>query len=273
VNEMVKILFVDDEPNVLNAIKRILVDDDYEIYTAGSATEGVAIMKDNKVQVVVSDYRMPDINGIEFLREVNEHWPETVRIVLSGYADIASIVAAVNEGQIYKFIPKPWNDDELRITIANAAERYALFRRNHELAIALAAKNAELTRLNIELEDLLIEKTEHLEFRSNVLSTYQKILDDIPAGIVGIDPDGIVVLCNATWTELAGASVSILDRSIETTAPENVLLFIGQVRNKGRHKERVSIGSASGILSGVVMTGAAEEKGTIMVFVREDDLI
>ena len=271
-SEVIKVLFVDDEPNVLNAIKRIFVDEDYEIITAHSAMEGMAVMKNNEVRVVVSDYRMPDINGIEFLREVNEHWPETVRIVLSGYADIASIVAAVNEGQIYKFIPKPWNDDELRMTVANAVERYALFKKNRELAAALSTKNAELTRLNAELETLLAERTENLEFRTNVLAAYQEILDDIPAGIIGAGPDGIVVLCNSTWKHLMGASASLLDKPLKAAVPDDVLSFVDVVRNKVTHKERISIGGARGILAGFSMRNTSEDRGIIMVFMREDDL-
>src|SRR6185369_152755 len=125
--EPVKILCVDDERNVLRALERIFLDDDYEIVLAGSGDEGLKIMEESgPFQVVISDYRMPAMNGVEFLRVVYERCPETVRIVLSGYADTGAIVAAINDGHIYKFIPKPWNDDELRVTIQNCLERYFL---------------------------------------------------------------------------------------------------------------------------------------------------
>ena len=123
----IKILCVDDERNVLRALERIFLDDDYEIILAGSGDEGLKIMEEEgPFQVVVSDYRMPVMNGVEFLKAVYERWPETVRIVLSGYADAGAIVAAINEGHIYRFIPKPWNDDELRVTIQNCLERYRM---------------------------------------------------------------------------------------------------------------------------------------------------
>ena len=120
-NMPVKILCVDDERNVLRALERIFLDDDYEIVTAGSGEEGLEIMTESGdcFQVVISDYRMPVMNGVEFLKAVYERWPDSVRIVLSGYADAGAIVAAINEGHIYKFIPKPWNDEELRETIQN----------------------------------------------------------------------------------------------------------------------------------------------------------
>lgn len=271
-DKVIKVLFVDDEPNVLNAIRRIFIEENYEILTAHSAADGVEIMDGNEVPVVVSDYRMPDMNGIEFLRVVNSRWPDTVRIVLSGYADVASIVAAVNEGQIYKFIPKPWNDDELRMTIANAAERYLLSEKTRELTEELSRKNVELTNLNDRLNDLLKQKTKHLEFRNNVLVAYQKILDNIPAGIVGIDPDGTVVLCNVAWVRLLESTVSILDRPIEITAPDNIVSFARQTQREGYRKERISVNGIRGILSGLAMQGDDIEKGTIMIFMREDDI-
>src|SRR6266536_904479 len=108
-DEQIRILFVDDEKNVLRSLERTFLDEDYEILTATTGAEGLAVLQNNSpVQVVISDYRMPEMNGVDFLRKVCNQWPETVRIVPSGYADTASIVSAINEGQIYKFIPKPW---------------------------------------------------------------------------------------------------------------------------------------------------------------------
>ncbi len=125
--EQIRILLVDDERNVLRSLQRTFLDEDYEILTACSGSEGLSILESvSPVQVIISDYRMPEMNGVDFLREVCKKWPDTVRIVLSGYADTVSIVSAINDGEIYKFIPKPWNDDELKVAIANALERYYL---------------------------------------------------------------------------------------------------------------------------------------------------
>jgi len=130
-NGEIKILCVDDEPNVLNALKRLFLDEPYTILTAASGQEGLEIIEKENVQIIISDYRMPGMNGVDFLKEARKKWPDTVRIVLSGYADTAAIVSAINEGQIYKFVPKPWNDEELKVTISNAIERYHLFKKNH----------------------------------------------------------------------------------------------------------------------------------------------
>ena len=121
--EPTRILCVDDEQNVLRSLTRLFLDDPYEILTAASGAEGLLILdQTGTVPVVISDYRMPGMNGVEFLSEVRKWWPETVRIVLSGYADTGAIVSAINEGQIYRFVAKPWNEDELQVTgLAGAA--------------------------------------------------------------------------------------------------------------------------------------------------------
>jgi len=161
-DEQIRILLVDDEINVLRALKRTFLDEEYEVLTAPSGSEGLSILRDvSPVQVVVSDYRMPQMNGVDFLREVRRRWPDTVRIVLSGYADTAVVISAINEGEIYKFIAKPWNDDELRIAIINALERYSLNKKNIELTEALSAKIEELKQANATLERLTGREESH----------------------------------------------------------------------------------------------------------------
>ncbi|MBU4151546.1 MAG: response regulator, partial [Proteobacteria bacterium] len=135
-HEVVKILCVDDEKNVLRALQRLFMDEDYEILTASNGAEALELLTEQQksVQLVISDYRMPGMDGVEFLKQVNERWPATIRIVLSGYADTASVGDAINEGQIYKFIPKPWNDEELKSTISKALEVYFLRLKNERLS-------------------------------------------------------------------------------------------------------------------------------------------
>jgi two-component system NtrC family sensor kinase len=188
--EQIKILCVDDERNVLRALERIFLDDDYEIVLAGSGDEGLKIMEESgPFQVVISDYRMPVMNGVEFLKVVYERCPETVRIVLSGYADAAAIVAAINEGHIYKFIPKPWNDDELRVTIQNCLERFFLLKSNRELLEKLGAANQAL-------EEKVQHRTEQLELRNRALEFSQSLLGNLPVGVAGIDKNGMIAYCN-----------------------------------------------------------------------------
>jgi len=114
------LLLVDDEANILSALKRVLRRDGYEILTAGSAREGLDLLSTHRVQVILSDQRMPEMNGTEFLSRVRDLYPDTVRMVLSGYTELNSITEAINRGAIYKFLTKPWDDEALRIDVREA---------------------------------------------------------------------------------------------------------------------------------------------------------
>jgi diguanylate cyclase (GGDEF)-like protein len=126
------ILIVDDEANVRNALKRLLRRDGYKILTADSAREGLDMLARHGVQVILSDQRMPGMNGTEFLNRVKELYPQTVRIILSGYAELECVIEAINRGAIYRFFTKPWNDETLRSDIHEAF-------RHHELTRSAAA--------------------------------------------------------------------------------------------------------------------------------------
>ncbi|MBI5656492.1 MAG: response regulator, partial [Geobacter sp.] len=102
------VLFVDDEEGVLSAMKRIFLEESYTILTATSADKALAVMERERVHLLVSDHRMPGMTGAELLKEVKNRWPETIRIMLTGHADVNSIMGAVKEGAVYKFITKPW---------------------------------------------------------------------------------------------------------------------------------------------------------------------
>ncbi|MFA5074281.1 MAG: response regulator [Nitrospirota bacterium] len=189
-----RILCVDDEENVLRSLKRLFMDDPYEMLTASSGTDGLTLLRENpSVQIVLSDYRMPGMNGVDFLREVRMLCPDTVRIVLSGYADTSTVVAAINEGRIYKFIPKPWNDDELRVTIANAFERHALHEQNAHLAEELKKKNEELLAFNTILKERITEKIGDLEKKNKNLMVQCAMLRQLPCAVVGLTGKGLLV--------------------------------------------------------------------------------
>ncbi|HET7064245.1 MAG TPA: EAL domain-containing protein [Rudaea sp.] len=123
------LLLVDDEENILNALIRMLRRDGYRILTATGADDALDVLGRNDVQVVISDQRMPGTSGTELLSKVKEMYPDTVRMVLSGYTDLAAVTAAINQGAIYKFLTKPWNDEELRLQIRDA---FRIARRPHE---------------------------------------------------------------------------------------------------------------------------------------------
>jgi response regulator RpfG family c-di-GMP phosphodiesterase len=203
----IRILCVDDERNVLRALERIFLDDDYQILTACSGEEGLQLLQAApRVQVVISDYRMPGMNGVEFLKEVFRKHPQTIRIVLSGYADTASVVAAINEGQIYKFIPKPWNDDELRMTVVQALESFLIKQKNEELAEELRVKNGELRDLNANLERLVYERTSQLSRQNEALLYATDVLNHLPVGVLALAEDGSVLQINREAAQLLGVA-------------------------------------------------------------------
>jgi DNA-binding NtrC family response regulator len=119
------LLLLDDEENILHALTRLLRRDGYQIFTASTAHDAFEILGRNAVQVIISDQRLPDTSGTEFLSRVKDLYPDTVRLVLSGYTDLRSVTEAINRGAIYKFLTKPWDDDELRAQIQEAFRTHA----------------------------------------------------------------------------------------------------------------------------------------------------
>jgi len=202
-DEHIRILCVDDEENVLKSLKRLFLDSEYEIFIAKSGEEGLELLrKTGHVQIVISDYRMPKMNGIDFLKEVYRYWPDTVRIVLSGYADTAAIIEAINIGHIYRFIPKPWNDDELKLAISNALDRYYIKEKNVMLTKELEEKNMELQKINSGLERVVEERTSDLMMQNKMLISSQNILDSLPVAVIGMDLEGQIVQSNKLGLEL-----------------------------------------------------------------------
>lgn len=132
-DESFTLMFVDDEDNVLNSLRRIFMDENYTILTANSAAKALEIMENRPVNLVISDHRMPGITGAELLKAIREKYPETIRIMLTGFADVNSIMGAVKDGAVYKFITKPWNDEDLRLTVSLALQQYVLMQENRKL--------------------------------------------------------------------------------------------------------------------------------------------
>ena len=164
-----KILMVDDEENILSSLKRLFFDQDYEVLTATSGMEGIEALKKNDISVVISDQKMPAMMGTEFLAKAREISPDTVRIVLTGYADAEIAIEAINKGKAYAFITKPWDDHALILTIKNAVERYGLVRENTHLTEFTKKQNEELKKWNEKLEFCVQQQTFHLKKQNEEL--------------------------------------------------------------------------------------------------------
>ncbi|MDD3354131.1 ATPase, T2SS/T4P/T4SS family [Zoogloea sp.] len=143
-----RLLLVDDEVGIVRALGRVFRQENYEILSAGSAEEGLARLAEGAVNLVISDFMMPGMNGAQFLREVKLRSPDTIRIMLTGHANTDAVMGAINEGAVYKFILKPWNDDDLRVTVALALEQFDLIARNRALKTENDKKSKEIKALS-----------------------------------------------------------------------------------------------------------------------------
>ncbi len=147
-----RVLLVDDEENVLSSLKRLLFDEDFEVLTATSGSAGLDMLREKEMSVIISDQRMPQMSGAEFLARSEKISPDTVRIILTAYADTDSAIRAINEGGVYRYVSKPWQDRELLAIIREAAQRYNLLRENRRLVQLTARQNKELKKWSEELE-------------------------------------------------------------------------------------------------------------------------
>ena len=183
------VLCVDDEVHILNSLKRMLRKEDYTVLTGCGGQEGLDVLEKQSVHLVISDQRMPGMMGIEFLQKVKELYPDTVRVVLSGYADVAVVVESINKGEIYRFLTKPWNDDELKAAIGQCLAHYQMAHDNQDLMEQVRAQNEELRRFNEGLE-------QSVEARTRSLRMSQEILEKLPIPVMGIDREESIVLFN-----------------------------------------------------------------------------
>ncbi|MFA7321513.1 MAG: response regulator [Dokdonella sp.] len=191
---------MDDEDGILSSLKRTLRREAYRILTASGGRAGLDELARNPVDVIVSDQRMPDMSGVEFLRQAKELYPDTVRMVLSGYSDLQSITDAINEGAIYKFLSKPWDDAVLKAEIADAFQRKQLHDENRRLNQQVQATNAELIRLNARLREALEAQQRRTALGESALATVQEIVNCLPVPLLGVDPEGLLVFANAAAT-------------------------------------------------------------------------
>ena len=165
------VLFIDDEPSILSALRRLFRPQGYRVLLADSGRAGLATLETEPVDLVVSDMRMPEMDGAALLEQVCERWPSVGRILLTGYADISSTVAAINRGQIHRYIAKPWDDRELLMCVQDALERRRLEKENRALLQLTRTQNEELQALNASLAARVKARTSELEQVNAMLET------------------------------------------------------------------------------------------------------
>ncbi|MCB9174964.1 MAG: response regulator [Flavobacteriales bacterium] len=142
-SEKISVLYIDDEVDNLNSFKATFRRN-FEIYTAESAIEGKKILEENNIEIVLSDQRMPEMTGVEFFASLIEEHNDCMRILVTGYSDIKAVVDAINLGQVYRYISKPWDNEDLKIVIEQASEVYRLRKDNKKLMDTIIKVNSQL---------------------------------------------------------------------------------------------------------------------------------
>lgn len=270
------ILLVDDEENILSALTRLLRRDGYRILRAGSGREALELLASNKVGVILSDQRMPEMSGVEFLRKAKELYPETLRIVLSGYTDLKSVTDAINEGAVYKFLTKPWEDELLRIHVREAFELYEMARENRRLAHEIMQANEKLTAAKRELELLVGEKTREAAQSGNVLKISQEILEFLPVGVIGVDDSGLVVIANRQAVQVfSGSGGTVVGRLVTEVLPVDMVHCVTRSMEQGAggHRPcRLPDGSSAELWCHP-MGSQSDSRGVVMLVVPREEML
>lgn len=187
-NSMYNLLVIDDEPEITRSLKRQFRGK-YNVFTAISASDAFPILEAQNIQVVISDQRMPGLTGVDFFAKIKSKYPDALKLILTGYSDIEAVIGAINEGQVFRYITKPWNPLELEVAIKEAFEKYELITHNKRLMETLRESNltlekkvkertAELEALNETLTQLNVEKNKYIgivahDLRSPIGSAFQ----------------------------------------------------------------------------------------------------
>lgn len=236
------LLLVDDEENIVSSLVRLLRRDGYNVLKAYSGREGLELLAHNEVGVIISDQRMPEMMGVEFLGKVKELYPDTVRIMLSGYTELDSVTDAINRGSIYKFLTKPWEDDLLRANVDEAFRRYEMKMENARLNRELQEANESLLRINQELEQRVEEKTREVMLNLNVLQVSQEVLEHLPVAVIGIGEDGMIAIANRMAHQLFGTGgCALLGEMANEVIPAELLGGISSGMHSGQEGEKLRL--------------------------------
>jgi putative two-component system response regulator len=236
-----KIMIVDDEPANLRLLDR-LFRRDYEIITANSGAEALRLLEQHDIALLITDQRMPGMTGIELLKRTASLRPHTVRIILTGYTDVTALVEAINCGQVYKYVTKPWDNDELRLTVSRAMEHYDTNKSRHELALTnqrLVSRMKEMTRGFVRaIADALEAKDEYILGHARRVMGYATAV----GRRMGLDAATLEQLTLAAFLHDIG----------KIGTPDGILSKPGQLTTEERDQVRIHTRRGSRMLKGIV---------------------
>ena len=228
------LLLVDDEVRVLKALKRVFVDENYKILTAENGRAALDILTTNVVNLVISDYSMPGMTGVELLTTIREKYPNTIRIMLTAHSNSDVVMAAVNDGAVYKFINKPWNDDDLQLTVKLALVQYDLIKENKKLKEVNRQQLTEISRFkhftsidHSPLGSFLIDKGILLPGQLEMVEKYRKqnktILIKSLIGLGMVDEKTLFkIIQELSKADLAVFSELQLNRNLSQLLPREI---------------------------------------------------
>jgi len=259
------LLLVDDEVNVVASLKRLFRRDGHIILTANSGQEGLEVLSEHKVDVIVSDQRMPGMTGVEFLRAAKVLYPDTIRIVLSGYTELQSVTDAINEGAVYRFLTKPWEDEQLREHVKKAFEFKELQEENQQLDIRIRSTNQELVAVNRQLNAVLQKAQNQIERSNTSLAIVREALQHLPVAVLAVDDEGLIAFLNdATQRLLAGAGPLLGD---ELTVALPTIADLVAATGEGAVSELV-IGEVPYQLRWHTMGVSSRSRGKLLTLIR-----
>tara|TARA_B110000196_G_C21143160_1_gene664960 strand:+ start:1682 stop:3001 length:1320 start_codon:yes stop_codon:yes gene_type:complete len=183
------VLLVDDEENILKSIRRALRSSNIHILMATSGKEGLELLSNQAVNLIISDMRMPEMTGAEFLSKAANLYPEIPRILMTGYSDMDSTIQAINEGQISNYLPKPWNDSILKSIVADCLQGTQLKQHNEYLTKQLIEKQVELEKINQSLEKTVEERTQEIIKKSEKLERANEQLNNTHNDMISLISD------------------------------------------------------------------------------------
>jgi len=267
------LLLVDDEENVLKSLQRLLRRDGYTLHMATSAQKAFDILAQFPVDVILSDQRMPEQTGTEFLSKVKDMYPNTVRLMLSGYTEVHSVTDAINEGSIYKFLTKPWDEDQLRANIREAFKRHEIESENIRLHAEIEEVNTELLRLNHVLEQQLVDRNQRIDRDVSIVRVLQEMIDHLPLGVIGLDSAGEVISMNEWMAGLLGSNVASFTGQSVTSLPEPLSSLIHDYLFGFEDQSQCLSTSLEGIpvLVEIKPMGSRSDCSGCMVLVQKDE--
>jgi PAS domain-containing protein len=210
---------------------------------------------------------MPGMTGVEFLRAAKVNYPDTIRIVLSGYTELQSVTDAINEGAVYRFLTKPWDDEQLRAQVQKAFELTGLHEENRKLDIKIRAVNQELVAANRQLNDLLNATRTQANRERTSLEIVREVLEHIPSPVIGVDDEGLIAFVNAAAQQLFKTAAPLLGNNLSDALPaiDEALGHIEESQTRD-----ISIDGSSLTMTWGRMGAQSLSRGILITFVQKE---